>query len=197
MNIFAFDISRGTLTKHIRYRALLSALCVDSIDAFRSPLSESSSADNRGIRLRLNSIISNSRGRPSKRLRIDLSLSSSLSSSQVSNAVSNASFLSPSSQNSFIVSQDTSNTSKRLSIEEVYSLEFSEDLLQDSPDDFFQDIELFEDLSLDSLSSLYIRPPQPLKRLQRFIARHPYTEESKRYHLNPRDLICAYCKAVS
>ena len=156
-------------------------------DAFRRPLSESSIVDNRGKRLAI--ISHNKRERPFKRSRTDSQPSSSpMLSSQVSILVSDASSP-PSSQ----TSQDAlySSLGNQEVNEEALDADPIEESLKDISNDFFEDIELLDDL----LSfSLYLRLSQSSARLRRYIIRHSYIKERDRYYsslINIYEGICS------
>ena len=156
-------------------------------DAFRRPLSESSIVGNRGKR----SVITphNKRERPFKRPRTNSQPSSSpMPSSQASISASDAS--SPPPSQTF---QDASYSppGNQEVNEEALDADSIEESLKDISNNFFEDIELLDDLSP---FSPYLRPPQPSARLRRYITRHPYTEERERHYsslINIYEGICS------
>ena len=156
-------------------------------DAFRRPLSESNIAGNRGKR----PVITphNKRERPFKRPRTDSQpSSSSMPSSQASISASDASS-SPPSQ----TSQDASHPppGNQEANKEALDADPTEESLKDISNNFFEDIELLDDLSP---FSPYLGPPQSSARLRRYIARHPYTEERERHYsslINVYEDICS------
>ena len=88
---------------------------------------------------------------------------------------------------------------------EALNVDSIKESLKDISNNFFKDIELisndfFEDIELldDLLSfSSYLSSSQSSARLRRYIARYPYTEESKRHYLSFINVICNRCGVAS
>ena len=186
INAFVINNSRFHVFRSVRYLYPFCSPLTAYTNAFRRPLSESIIVGNRGKRLVITSL--NKGERPSKRSRTNSqSSSSSLFSSQVSISASDA-FSPPPSQ----ISQDALHLSigNQEVNEEALDVDPTEESLKDISNDFFEDIELLDDL----LSfSPYLGPPQSSARLRRYIARYSYIEESERHYLSFMNVICNRC----
>ena len=178
MNVFVINNPRFHVFRSVRHLYPFCSSLTAHTNAFKRPLSESITVDNRDKRPVITPL--NKGERLSKRSRTNSQSSSSpLFSFQASIPVSDA--FSPSSSQ---ISQDASHpsTGNQEVNKEVLDADPTEESLKDISNNFFEDIELLDDLSP---FSLYLRPPQSSARLRRYITRHPYTEERERHYSSP------------
>ena len=187
MNTFAINNPRSHVSRSARHLYPFCPPLTAHTNAFRRPLGESTTAGNRGKRPATTPL--NKGERPSKRSRTDSQPSSSpLPSSQASIPASDASSPPP-----FQTSQDASHppVGNQEVNKEALNADPIEESLKDISNDFFEDIELLDDL----LSfSLYLRLSQSSARLRRYIIRHSYIKERDRYYsslINIYEGICS------
>ena len=73
---------------------------------------------------------------------------------------------------------------------EALDADSTEESLKDILNNFFEDIELLNDLSP---FSFYLRPPQLSARLRRYIIQYSYTEERERHYSNLMNIYEGIC----